>query len=109
MLFRSGRTIAVLGEMRELGHWSQDAHTELGRLTRASGIDLVIAVGAAGQHIAKGRGDDGTVCVETVDDALAVAIAECAADDVVLCKASRSVGLERVGMALIEQFGTVSP
>ena len=105
----AGRTIAVLGEMRELGSWSEAAHVELGRLTRESGIDLVVAVGAAGLQIAQGRGADGTVCVESVADALAVASAECGAADVVLCKASRSIGLERVGMALIEQFGTVSP
>lgn len=105
----NGRTVAVLGEMRELGSWSEAAHLDLGRLTRESGIDLVIAVGTAGLQIANGRGSAGTVCVDSVDDAVSVVTAECGAEDVVLCKASRSIGLERVGIALLEQFGTVIP
>ncbi|MBU6212948.1 MAG: UDP-N-acetylmuramoyl-tripeptide--D-alanyl-D-alanine ligase, partial [Actinomycetales bacterium] len=105
----NGRTVAVLGEMRELGSWSEAAHLNLGRLTRESGIDLVIAVGTAGLQIANGRGSAGTVCVDSVDDAVSVVTAECGAEDVVLCKASRSIGLERVGIALLEQFGTVIP
>lgn len=104
-----GRTVAVLGEMLELGEQSQVEHEAIGRLTHDSGINEVIAVGQAGQWIAAGRGADGTHVVETVEDAIVLAQRMCAGTDVVLCKASRGIAMERVGTALLEAFGTVSP
>jgi len=39
------RRIAVLGEMRELGDWSQRLHEEVGSYTAASGVDVLVAIG----------------------------------------------------------------
>ena len=39
------RTVAVLGEMGELGTGSADFHREVGEHARAAGIDFVIGVG----------------------------------------------------------------
>jgi UDP-N-acetylmuramoyl-tripeptide--D-alanyl-D-alanine ligase len=44
---RGGRRIAVIGEMRELGKGSAEAHAALGAILRSSGIDLVFTAGAA--------------------------------------------------------------
>lgn len=104
-----GRTVAVLGEMLELGEQSQAEHEAIGRLTREAGIHEVIAVGRAGQWIAAGRGSEGTHVVGTVEDAIELAQQMCHGTDVVLCKASRSIAMERVGAALLAAFGTVSP
>ena len=42
---KQGRTIAVLGDMLELGSFAEDAHIELGRMMKTSHIDIFIAVG----------------------------------------------------------------
>ena len=44
---RSRRTVAVLGEMKELGAEADDAHRDVGRAAAEAGVDLVVAVGAS--------------------------------------------------------------
>lgn len=38
------RRIAVLGEMRELGNWSEELHREVGRHAAMRGVDVLIAI-----------------------------------------------------------------
>ena len=94
------RTIAVLGEMLELGDGSHDAHVEVGRLAAELGVDRVVAVGSSAAGIAEGAGDLGTA-VADVDEALRELSAWLTPTDVVLVKASRGVRLERVTEALL--------
>ena len=94
------RTIAILGEMLELGDGSHDAHVEVGRLAAELGVDRVVAVGSGAAGIAEGAGDLGTA-VADVDEALGELSAWLAPTDVVLVKASRGVRLERVTEALL--------
>jgi len=42
---RKGRTIAVLGDMLELGSYEEEAHRELGRMMSELPIDIFVAVG----------------------------------------------------------------
>jgi UDP-N-acetylmuramoyl-tripeptide--D-alanyl-D-alanine ligase len=98
--FGMSRTVAVLGEMLELGDGSADAHVEIGRLAAELGIDHVLAVGTGAAGIAKGAGDCGTA-VADVDEALRELSAWLTPADVVLVKASRSVRLERVTEGLL--------
>jgi len=97
------RAVAVLGEMRELGPDSDEAHMDLGRL--AVRLDVrVVTVGDPATPIGRlhagavleGSWGTEAVHVADVDEALAHLRAELRPGDVVLVKASRSVGLERV-------------
>lgn len=97
----SDRRIAVLGLMAELGPVSVDEHRRIGRLARELGFSLVVVVGED-HGIAEGAGDI-SVAVAEPDDALAVLAAEVRSGDVVLVKASRAVGLEKVAMRLREE------
>ena len=51
---RSRRTVAVLGEMKELGAEADDAHREVGRAAAEAGVDVVVAVGESAHGIAAG-------------------------------------------------------
>jgi UDP-N-acetylmuramoyl-tripeptide--D-alanyl-D-alanine ligase len=95
------RTVAVLGEMLEQGDDSHQRHVEVGQRAATLGVDLVVVVGAGAAGIAEGAGERGTV-VADVDEAVRVLSAWLAPTDVVLVKASRSVGLERVTEALLD-------
>jgi UDP-N-acetylmuramoyl-tripeptide--D-alanyl-D-alanine ligase len=93
----SGRRIAVLGDMLELGPEAPGYHREVGEHARAAGADFVIAVG----ELARSYGGD----VEVADaDAAAEALRrELGPGDAVLVKGSRGIGLERVAELLGEQ------
>jgi UDP-N-acetylmuramoyl-tripeptide--D-alanyl-D-alanine ligase len=92
------RKIMVVGEMRELGASADDLHDQAGRDLAVAGVDLVVGVGEGGGRIARSAGSEGAG-LEVCDDL------QQAADrlggllrpgDVVLLKASRAVGLERL-------------
>lgn len=46
-----GRKIAVLGDMKELGNYSIQLHSELGKLIYQEGIDILITVGEYSKYI----------------------------------------------------------
>lgn len=98
------RTWAVLGEMRELGPAAMAEHETIGRLAVRLDVDRLVVVGpeARAMHVS-GPAATGTesVYVPDVDSAVLLLAAELAADDVVLVKASRAAGLERVAAALL--------
>ena len=101
------RTWAVLGEMAELGAASPAEHEEMGRLARRSGVTrlLVVGAGAHGVHsgaLAEGAVDgEGSIVVADVPAALELLTAELRPGDLVLVKASRSSGLERLAEGLL--------
>lgn len=101
------RTWAVLGHMAELGPHSQPAHDALGRLVNKSGVDRLVAVGPAAAPVHAGavqagsRGEE-SVLVPDIDAALRLLRSELRTGDMVLVKASRAAGLERVALALVE-------
>ncbi len=100
------RTWAVLGEMLELGAASPDEHRAVGRLAGRLGVDRVVAVGDGARPIGDGATEAGTtreepVQVADVEAAGAMLAAELRPGDVVLVKASRAAGLERVAAALL--------
>lgn len=92
------RTWAVLGDMRELGSTSADEHAAVGRLAAELGVDRVVVVGPDAAAMTVGARWE---IVADVDAAVALLHAEVAAGDVVLVKASRAAGLERVAAALL--------
>jgi len=103
-----GRRLAVLGDMRELGVHSVDAHRHVGRLVATLKLDALIAVGDLGALIAEGAGD-GVAVVRSVADAnaaLAAAREIVEPGDAVLVKASRAMDLQEVAVGLLAQETT---
>ena len=101
------RTWAVLGEMAELGEESWAAHDDVGRLCVRLNVNRLVVVGPNAKGIHAGAGLEGswgdeTTYVDDTDEALRLLRAQLRPGDVVLVKASRAAGLERVAQALEE-------
>jgi UDP-N-acetylmuramoyl-tripeptide--D-alanyl-D-alanine ligase len=104
---RGRRSWAVLGEMAELGPAATDEHRRIGELTAELGVDRVVVVGPAAQPMyAAAR--ERAVQVDDADAAIALLRAQLRPEDVVLVKASRAAGLERVALALAAPVGAAS-
>lgn len=93
----SGRLIAVLGQMAELGDISEQEHRQAGAITASVGHRLIV-VGEKAMGIARGAFEQGMGEVIVVDDVGAVpfALGDLRAGDVVLVKGSRVAGMELV-------------
>ena len=103
---RGARTVAVLGEMRELGESSRDEHDAVGRLAVRLDISQLLVVGEPARPLHLGACLEGSwgeesVFVEDNDQALAWLRDHVRPGDVVLLKASRAAALETVGEALV--------
>lgn len=101
-----GRTWAVLGEMRELGSSALEEHDALGRLAVRLDISRLVCVGDATRvmHLAasnEGSWDQESVWVPDASAAVDLLRAELRPGDVVLVKASRAVGLEKVAEQML--------
>jgi UDP-N-acetylmuramoyl-tripeptide--D-alanyl-D-alanine ligase len=101
------RAFAVLGPMNELGGQSRRHHEEAGGLAARAGVAGLIVVGKTGDAAAMLAGARAQRSwhgdlVAVADPPAAVKALEnvLAPGDVVLVKASRTVGLERVALAL---------
>jgi UDP-N-acetylmuramoyl-tripeptide--D-alanyl-D-alanine ligase len=101
------RTWAVLGEMRELGPDSADAHERIGRLTARLGVSRLVVVGEGAKPTQVGAGLAGGAAVFAPDVPTAIHLlsAEVRPRDVVLVKASRAAGLEQIAQALLAGEG----
>lgn len=93
-----GRHLAVLGMMAELGPIEAEEHRAMGAEARQLGYTAVVVVGDD-PGIAAGAGDLAVVVPDQAAAALAVT-GMVAPGDVVLVKASRRVGLDRLAALL---------
>lgn len=108
----SGRAIAVLGEMRELGEDATAAHDRVGRMAVRLGVDQLLVVGEGARALHEGAIQEGSWGGESIFvpdlDAARAALAELLRPgDVVLVKASNGSGLWRLGDDLAAE--TISP
>lgn len=101
----TGKRVAVLGEMRELGDFAPEAHREVGRAAAGTLPDLLVLVGPLAEAIGEGARAAGYPAdrirafpsTEIVVDVLPTIVA---AGDAVLVKGSRALEMERIVVAL---------
>jgi UDP-N-acetylmuramoyl-tripeptide--D-alanyl-D-alanine ligase len=102
------RSVAILGDMLELGAESCAMHRRVGEKLAAMGIDLLITLGDRGRQIAEGARRAGMTSILSMENpapdqrALAASriMERLCPHDVVLFKASRGVGEEHLIAAL---------
>ena len=98
---RGRRTVAVLGDMAELGPGAASYHREVGASAARLGIDVLVAVGPLARAYLDGaRGVPLTRWAPTVEQGLAVLRHVLRPGDCVLVKGSRAMGLEAIGEAV---------
>jgi UDP-N-acetylmuramoyl-tripeptide--D-alanyl-D-alanine ligase len=109
--FPAARRVAVLGEMKELGAEAGAEHDKLGEAVARAGVDLLVSCGGLADATARSAARLGVevVFAPTAAEAAGVIAERARPGDVVLVKASRSVGAERVVEALVEARGLVEP
>ena len=98
----TGRSIAVLGEMSELGDAAQEEHDRIGRLVVRLNIGQLIVVGYGARHIHNAAGLEGSwdgesLLVDSADDAYDLLTENLRPGDTVLVKSSNSAGLRFLG------------
>jgi UDP-N-acetylmuramoyl-tripeptide--D-alanyl-D-alanine ligase len=95
----SGRRVAVLGDMLELGAEEAALHREVGADAARAGVDVLVAVGPRAAAMLETFGGEAHA---VADAAAAAELADAlvAPGDLVLVKGSRGVGLEVVAEAL---------
>ncbi|WIJ46633.1 UDP-N-acetylmuramoyl-tripeptide--D-alanyl-D-alanine ligase [Curtobacterium citreum] len=96
------RSVAVLGEMAELGEFSTEEHDRIGRLVVRLGIGQLVVVGRGAMAIhqaatLEGSWDGESVFIEDVDDAVHTLQEMVRPGDVVLVKSSKSAELRFLG------------
>ena len=89
------RTVAVLGEMAELGVDAPRFHDEVGAFARELGVDVVVGVGKLSRRYEPDAWAPDAAAASELARTVVVA------GDTVLVKASRAVGLEVVADALV--------
>lgn len=100
------RSIAVLGDMLELGDNCIPAHRRVGQYVVESGVDYLITVGTRSRQIANGAVSNGLLTdhvrsVPDTDSAVEVLRSLVQATDVILVKGSRSMQMEKVVAAMV--------
>jgi UDP-N-acetylmuramyl pentapeptide synthase len=99
------RTIAVLGDMLELGNAAAESHRAIGAIAAKLGIDLMITVGPLAKHIAEGAvgagmARDRVLEAETTSRGAVLLKKHSRTGDTVLIKGSRGMKMETI----LEEF-----
>lgn len=96
------RSIAILGEMSELGDYADEEHAAIGRLIVRLNVQKLIVVGQNARHIHHSAGMEGSwdgesVLVASTDEAYDLLRDQLQQGDVVLVKSSNSAQLRFLG------------
>jgi len=97
---KAGRKIGVLGDMLEIGKYAIEAHEEIGRLA-AKVFDVLVTVGPRAKFIADtaiktGMNKKNVFSFDTADEAKLVIQDSIKKGDIILVKASRAIGLDKI-------------
>jgi UDP-N-acetylmuramoyl-tripeptide--D-alanyl-D-alanine ligase len=103
------KTVAVMGEMAELGEFSRLEHDAIGRIAVRLNLGQVVVVGKAAKLIHMGASQEGSWDGESkyfdeITDALDYLRGMLTGDEIVLVKSSKSANLRYLGEDLLEEI-----
>lgn len=96
-----GRKIAILGDMLELGTYSEEGHKAVGKKVAEIGIDLLITIGAKSKLLSEsalnsGMLEDNIFEFDQVEESLEFIKDKIKPSDLILVKASRGIKLDKI-------------
>ena len=101
----SGRRIAVLGDMLELGSHSQRLHSALAELVSRTRTDLIFLAGPEMKALADTLHDGAQIEYRTgVDELKPVLLEAIGPGDVIMVKSSKGIGFSKLIDAIIHKF-----
>jgi UDP-N-acetylmuramoyl-tripeptide--D-alanyl-D-alanine ligase len=105
-----GRTVAVVGEMLEMGEASRDAHWDVGHNAVRLGIDFLLVVGEGAKPafdaaVREGSWGDEAAFVGSIGEAREYLLERLTAGDTVLVKGSHGSGLYELADELVREDG----
>ena len=92
----SGRKVAILGTMKELGDNSPRAHEQVGAYAKANGVDLMLTLGEFNDNFKNGYGSENFMTFNSMDELISELKKIIKPSDVLLIKASRSMKFENI-------------
>jgi UDP-N-acetylmuramoyl-tripeptide--D-alanyl-D-alanine ligase len=97
----SGKRIAVLGDMRELGAKTGEYHRELGRFLAGTNLAMILLTGRETKATAEAVGNGRARFFDDKKQLIDFVSANVGRDDIVLVKGSRAIGMDEIVEALI--------
>ena len=103
------KTVAVMGEMAELGEFAAHEHDAIGRIAVRLNLGQVVVVGKAAKLIHMGASQEGSWDGESqyfdeISDALGYLRGMLTGDEIVLVKSSKSANLRYLGDDLLKEI-----
>jgi UDP-N-acetylmuramoyl-tripeptide--D-alanyl-D-alanine ligase len=107
---KTGKLIAVLGDMFEMGDYEISGHMEVGRKVYETGVDILVAVGERAEHIAKGAIEAGMPSEQVYHfaskpEGLELLLKIHSTRDTILFKASRGMEFETLVSDMFKPVG----
>jgi UDP-N-acetylmuramoyl-tripeptide--D-alanyl-D-alanine ligase len=101
---KNGRRVAILGDMRELGDYTDEGHKIVGRRA-ADVVDILITVGELGRAIGEearsaGLAQERLFVTKNFEEAVTLSQRAIHSNDMVLVKGSRAVGMDQIVPAI---------
>lgn len=99
--------IAILGDMFELGDYSQEKHLEIGTIVAEKELDILVTVGEMSRYMGEGAVNQGMkkvfIC-EDKEQAFSLLKDIIPENTTLLCKASRGMALETLVQSLVSKL-----
>lgn len=104
-----GRRIAVLADMLELGDYSKECHSLVGKYVANSKTNILVAIGTESQAIADEAAKEESIEVyhyDNKEDAWEYLSENIGAGDTIIFKGSRGMGLDKLAAKVREKYAT---
>ncbi len=100
---KEGRKIAVLGDMLELGDYTEQGHRDVGEYAKEHGVDILIGIGELSKEICKAFSESKGINLDSNEKSIEWLKNELQEGDVLLVKGSRGMRMEEIIEGLKEE------